>query len=161
MTDVNANKIQVAKLSDLKTIEAGFKLYKDIFHHIRHDYLIRQTTAGNVFVGFGCIAVIQQLRKGGMVGEYRYSRDEWHLHQFLNLDKANSINPYKFMKSWIKSRLGNSRVFCTNRVDNDTSNKWHEAFGFKHVAKIAWKQGTIPGRVYLFDNTKSVDEFLR
>jgi hypothetical protein len=150
-------------MDDLKAINDGFKLYKKEgkFLYVRKDYLERSIQAGQVFFDNDTIAVIQQMKRGGKVGEYRYSRDEWNIHQILSVNKKNTLGPFIFMRRFIEEYVKPGRIFGCVHDSNEQSIKWHEAMGFKDVGKIVWSGGTIPGTIYMYDCSDSIDRFMK
>lgn len=157
------SKLHVATQDDLKAIQDGFKLYKKEgkFLYVRKDYLVRSIEAGQVFMGNDTIAVIQQMKRGGRVGEYQYSRGEWNIHQILSTNKKNTLGPFLFFRQFVKEYVKPGRVFGCVHDSNEQSIKWHKAVGFQDAGKIVWSNGTIPGTIFVYDCADTVERFMK
>jgi len=152
------NKIHVATLEDLKAIQAGLKLYKDI----RQDALVRQINAKEVFLDNDTIAVIHQMKRAGRMGEYKYGAGEWHVAPILSINRKNPMGPIIFLRRFIEEYVRPGKLIgCIHNV-NKTSMQFHTTFGFKPVGKISWSKGTIPGKVVVYDcSVDPMEKFLK
>lgn len=155
------NKLHVATPEDLKAIQAGFKLYRKDgkFTYVRKDYIDRSIAAGQVFFDHDVIAFIQTMKRGGRVGNYKYTKGEWNIHQILSVNKKNTLGPYKFLKQFVAEYCPQGRIFGCVHDTNKESLAFHKGFGFKEVGQVSWSGATVNGIILAYDSVDS-EKFL-
>jgi len=141
-----------ATLDDLKDIEAAFHAYKDIFPFIRRDFLQREIAAGRVLYDYGIVGIIKQLKRPQRYGTWRAERGWWNMSEIVRTPEATSPGAYIFLRKLLQEHIGDSVLFGTVRDDNTRSIQWHTLMGYKRVGDIVWKNGTLPGGVWMLDN---------
>ncbi len=122
-----------------------------IFAFIRQDYLERCVRAGILYYDNGVIAVIKQYKVP--VKKYGIMKGDWSMPELLNTNPSNVTAIMVFMRKVLKELVQDGRLYGTIRDDNTNSVKWHLIFGYKRVADIVWSNGTLPGGVYMYDNS--------
>lgn len=155
-------KIHRATPEDMRKIQDAFKLYKGLgkFTYVRKDYIERSIKAGDVFLDHGTLAFIHRMARSGWMGTYKYSAGEWNVHQILSTNRSKPNGPYIFLKHFVKDVAGDDRIFGCIHDTNETSMKFHKAFGFKECGKISWSNESVKGTVVYLDPNHSMDKFV-
>lgn len=146
--------MKLATADDLAVVESSFRAYKDIFPFIRRDFLQREIAAGRVLYDHGMVAIVKQMQRAGHSGTWRYERGYWQMPELVRTAAASPMGALTFFRALLSEHVGDNVLFGTIREDNTYSVKWHLAMGYKRVGDIAWKNGTLPGGVYAYDNRK-------
>ena len=125
-------------------------LYKDIFPHIRDDYLSKVIDNGNILYtkdGSGLLGIIIFKR---YVKNTKYvNAGDFELSQIIVKNKGKGIGSslyYGFERLVIKQ--GAKSIVLTVRESNTIARNFYDKIGMNVVGKISWKNGSIPGLVY-------------
>lgn len=129
---------------DAREIYSLFQKYKKIFPHIRQDYIERMIAKGCVIFEDDVILIIQQYQKSVCLGDYKIPKDDWIIHQILNVHKGNG-NAHEILKKWTDTLQKD--VWLTVRTNNVDAINFYEKNGFEKVGKIWWKNNTIEGEI--------------
>jgi len=147
-----------ASLRDLETIYKQFQSRRDVFPHIRQDKLKRQIGAKQCIYQDGVVITYQQYKKRTHVGNVQMPAGAIMLHQILNSDQFNGAGRRVFRNfvNEIVKRSGGD-LYLTVRRENRVACRFYERQGMRVAGTVAWKQGTIPGRVYRLVNEEYED----
>ena len=133
-----------ASLDDASAILRAFTARRDIFPHIRADYVRRMVAAGTVIYDRGVIIVYHQYRRSGRVGTVLIPAGAVMLHQILNTYTHPSAAKPVIAEFFAEFPL----VFLSVRAENARARAFYVSNGMREVGTVVWKNGTLPGVVY-------------
>ena len=150
-----------AKENNFEEVKDIFYQYKELFPHIRTDYMRRMIESGNLILDNDVIITYNYYKRnyklvrsslGEMSQKIIMQPNDCILHQIAAKNRNGSASEalQRFFK-WTKRR-----VFLSVRSDNVIAKKFYEKNGMKLVSHTSWLNGTIPGDVYMYDNVKEV-----
>ena len=144
-----------ASLRDLKAIYGHFQAYRDVFPHIRQDGLKRRIEAKQCIYQDGVVITYQKYRKRTRIGDVQIPAGSITLHQILNTNQFNGAGSRvfrQFVDEVMKPSGGD--LYLSVRQANVVACRFYERQGMKVAGNVAWKNGTIPGHVYLLAQNK-------
>jgi hypothetical protein len=125
---------------------------KDIFPHIRKDYMERTIASGNCVYEKGVIITYQQYKKSVKLGNITIPSGSVMLHQILNTEQYSGAGREIFQRfcDEIVYPLGGV-LYLSVRADNQTACKFYERNGMIRLGTVNWQmQGEpLPGVIYL------------
>ena len=155
-----------AKENNFEEVKDIFYQYKELFPHIRTDYMRRMIESGHLILDNGVIITYNYYKRnyklvrsslGEMSQKIIMQPNDCILHQIAAKNRNGSASEalQRFFK-WTKRR-----VFLSVRSDNVIAKKFYEKNGMKLVGQTSWTKdgvkGALLGDVYMYDN---VDEVL-
>jgi len=143
--------IPVATLSDYDDIKTAFAQNRDIFPHIRTDYIHRMIAKCNCVYYDGVIIFYNFYKRKNKIGNIIAPKGTCTIKQILNTQKGNG-NAGKVLNEFLQ--WANRDVYLSVRSDNLRAINFYKKNNFKLVGEISWKNGTLPGHVYCW-NPKS------
>ncbi len=144
--------MNLATLDDLKDVMKLFQKHKDIFPHIRQDYVKREIEKGNVIYQDGVVIIYGIYQRKQKIGTVWAKAGDAHIGQIVS-------SGIPLRASFILNMFFNEMkrdVWLTVRLENRKACKFYTKNGMKHVSAIFWVNGTLPGLVY----KKEYDETL-
>ena len=154
-----------AKENNFEEVKDIFYQYKELFPHIRTDYMRRMIESGNLILDNDVIITYNYYKRnyklvrsslGEMSQKIIMQPNDCILHQIAakNRDGSASEVLQRFFK-WTKRR-----VFLSVRSENVIAKRFYEKNGMKIVGKTSWtKDGVknaLPGDVYMYDSVEEV-----
>ena len=154
-----------AKDTDFEKVKDIFYQYKELFPHIRTDYMRRMIESGNLILDNDVIITYNYYKRNYKL--VRSSLGEMHhqiimqpndcvLHQIAAKNRNGSASEVlqRFFK-WTKRR-----VFLSVRSENVIAKRFYEKNGMKLIGKTSWtkdgQKNALPGDIYLYDNVEEV-----
>ncbi len=135
--------MNLATINDIEKINTIFKPYlKDIFPHLRYDYIQRKILSNKVVLEDDVVIIFGKYVKRQKVGDVNAKPGDAYISQIASIKGNATFVLNKFFK-WV-----NSNVWLTVRKENNRARSFYEKNGMKEVGKISWKEGTLPGVVY-------------
>jgi|TARA_Y100000592_G_scaffold69932_1_gene108794 GNAT superfamily N-acetyltransferase len=134
-----------ATIEQSKEIYDFFLKNRDIFPHIRKDYLERNLTKGNVIYEDGVIVVYGHYQRKQRLGEVQAQKGDYIIHQILNTEKGNGKAGDVFERFF--EYIDGNLWLCV-RDENERAIRFYEKVGFEKEGKIYWKSGELPGTVF-------------
>lgn len=141
-------------LNDCKEISKIFQLYRNIFPHIRKDYLERNLAKDNVIFHNDVVIVYNQYKKKTRLGTIHASAGDYILHQIVT--KFRDGRATRVFKDFVNNL--EERLFLSVRADNKKAIDFYERNGMIKVGDISWKNNTLPGYVFLYTHSKNNHE---
>ena len=135
-----------AKIKDYDIIWSTFKRYRNIFPHIRTDYLKRQIKNNNVIFQDGVVIIFGKYKRRGKLGTSQYNKDDVIIHQILNTQIGNGNASRVFEK--FLGLTTKCRLLLTVRSANQRAREFYERQNMKVDGNIYWSNGTVQGKVY-------------
>ena len=129
---------------DLDVIYGSFRGHRNIFPHVRKDYLKREILSGNVIHDYGTILIYKQYQKKTQLGDVYAQKGDWIVKQILRTDDDGS--PTKVLSRFIDAI--DTRLFLTVRTENTRAIRFYQKLGLTKVGNITWSNGTIDGDVW-------------
>ena len=140
----------VIKAEQFREIYDIFKKYKEIFPHIRQDYLKRMIAADNVIYKDGVVIIFQKYKKATRLGDVTVKAGTYILHQIVNANQGNGKTKAvweEFLNKVVEDP-DSQGIVLTVRSNNLRACKLYENLGFNRAGNIDWKSGEIKGSVY-------------
>ena len=144
-----------ASLRDLKAIYRHFQSRRDVFPHIRKDRLRNRIEAGQCVYQNGVVITFQKYKKRTRVGNVQIPAGSIMLHQILNGRQFNGAGRRvfrQFVDEIVKPSRGD--LYLSVRTGNAVACRFYERHSMKVAGTVDWKNGTIPGLVYLLAQNK-------
>lgn len=142
-----------ASINDASNIIPIFNLYRDIFPHIRKDYIERNLSKGNVIYENDVVIIYNKYKKKTRLGNVFALSGNFILHQIVT--KYRDGRATQIFKKFLNEL--DDKLFLTVRSSNTKAINFYERNGMKCVGDIAWKNNTLPGKVFLY--TKSNNHY--
>ena len=139
--------IQKATLQDKADVWDIFKKHRDIFPHLRTDYLKRQIVVDNVIFDEGVVIVNNEYKRQVKLNNKVFKKGTYIIHQIVNSVRGNG-NATKVLKKFLNSLINVQSCILTVRKSNMVARKFYERMGFKKVDTISWSNKTIKGIIY-------------
>ena len=139
--------------SDFEEVKNIFYQYRDIFPHIRTDYLTRQIEGGHCIIKDGIVITYNFYKRPQSIGTVLAGKFDCILHQIVK-----DTNKYTSASSVLKEffEYVKTDVWLSVRRDNAVAKKFYEKNGMKLVGECSWADETLPGDVYLYQRTRSL-----
>ena len=154
-----------AKENNFDVVKDIFYQHKELFPHIRTDYMRRMIASGNLILDNDVIITYNYYKRnyklvkssmGEMSQKIIMQPNDCILHQIAAKNRNGSASEalQRFFK-WT-----NRRVFLSVRSDNVIAKAFYERNDMKLIGKTSWtKDGVknaLPGDIYLYDNVEEV-----
>lgn len=134
-----------ATLKDFDRIWSIFKKYKNVFPHIRTDYLKRQIKSRNVIFENNVVLITSKYKRKVNLGNRTFDKDTIIIHQIVNDDVGNGCSSVLIKKFLNEVR---NKIILTVRKSNKIARRFYEKNNFKEVGKIFWSNNQIEGVIY-------------
>ena len=134
-----------ATLKDFDKIWSIFKKYKNVFPHIRTDYLKRQIKSRNVIFENNVVLITSKYKRKVNLGNRTFDKDTIIIHQIVNDDIGNGCSSVLIKKFLNEVR---NKIILTVRKSNKIARRFYEKNNFKEVGKIFWSNNQIEGVIY-------------
>jgi len=139
-----------ATLKDFDNIWSIFKKYKNVFPHIRTDYLKRQIKNRNVIFENNVVLVTSKYKRKVNLGNRTFDKNTIIIHQIVNDDVGNGCSSVLIKKFLNEVR---NKIILTVRKSNEIARRFYEKNNFKEVGKIFWSNNQIEGVIYEYNTT--------
>ena len=154
-----------AKENNFEEVKDIFYQYKELFPHIRTDYMRRMIESGNLILDNDVIITYNYYKRnyklvrsslGEMSQKIIMQPNDCILHQIAAKNRNGSASEVlqRFFK-WTKRR-----VFLSVRSENVIAKRFYEKNGMKLVGQTSWTldgvKGALPGDVYMYDSVEEV-----
>jgi len=142
--------LRQATPSDLNVICKAFQARRDVFPHVRADYVRRACEQGRCFYDSGVVIIWQQYVKAVRLGDVTVPQGNVILHQILNATNERGTAAAVFQRfcEFVTSLGVNVNLYLTVRESNQRARRFYEKLGMRSIGRIAWAKGTIPGVIY-------------
>ena len=141
-------KPKQAKIEEIKEVYAIFHKHKDVFPHIRFDYLQRKINSDCCVYEDGVVITYTVYKRKQRIGDNNHAvRGDVMLHQIVNANLSNGKSAevlQRFFEHTVEGKL----VWLTVRTDNKRAIKFYEKIGFEDMGDIYWMKGKLPGKVF-------------
>ncbi len=145
--------MQHADLSDFEEVKNIFYQYRDIFPHIRTDYLTRQIEGGHCILKDGIVITYNFYKRPQPIGTALAGKFHCILHQIVK-DSNKYTSAGLVLQEFFE--YAKADVWLSVRRDNVVAKKFYERQGMKLVGECSWADETLPGDVYLHQRTLSI-----
>ncbi len=145
--------MQHADLSDVVEVKNIFYQYRDIFPHIRTDYLTRQIEGGHCILKDGIVITYNFYKRPQQIGTVLAAKFDCILHQIVK-DSNKYTSAGLVLQEFFE--YAKADVWLSVRRDNVVAKKFYEKNGMKLVGECSWADETLPGDVYLHQRTRSL-----
>jgi hypothetical protein len=114
---------------------------RDVFPHIRRDYIDRMVASGHCIYDKGVIINYRRYRKNVRIGSVRIPCGSFVLHQILNTAQHNGAGHEVFERfcTEIISPAGGN-LFLSVRSENRVAQKFYERNGMQCVGSVCWQR---------------------
>lgn len=141
------SKLKHATPKHLDEIYSHFYDCRELFPHIRKDYIARNLEAGNVVYADGIIIIYARYKRKTKLGTATAQAGDIILHQILNPNRGDGTDrAFKVLEGFFSHV--NSHVWLTVRSANTRAIKFYKRNKFVKVGTISWMGGELPGTVF-------------
>jgi hypothetical protein len=129
--------------SEAREIYSLMNTRKDIFPHIRFDYVQRACREGRCVYEDGVVIIYQRYKRTVQLGTVRIPAGSVMLHQI--------ISKYPKAASRVFPRFCDAveaDVYLSVRESNVWARAFYERMGMTAIGTVSWMQGALPGVIY-------------
>ena len=147
--------------SQIKEIYDTFRLYKDIFPHLRFDYLTRKVKSDRCIYEDDVAITYTIYQRKNKVGtsyenlELKASKGDVMIHQLANANPSNGKSK-EIVQRFLEENCHGKRVWLTVRQNNDRAVHFYEKMNFENVGTVHWMKGKLPGYVFCYVTNKTI-----
>jgi len=137
-----------AKIEEIKEVYGIFHKHKEIFPHVRFDYLQRKIDSGCCVYDDGVVITYTiYKRKNRIWNQNVANKGDVMLHQIVNANPSNGKSS-DVLQGFFEHTVEGKIVWLTVRADNKRAIKFYEKIGFDDMGDIYWMKGKLPGKVF-------------
>ena len=133
--------------SDFNDIKSLFYKHKEIFPHIRQDKLLHYIETGNCIYDNEVAITFNVYKRKVRIGNIVANKGDCILHQIVSKSGKASKTLQDFFK------YINTKVYLTVRESNTKAIDFYLKNDMLKIGEIAWKNNTIPGKIFLYNAT--------
>ena len=148
-----------AKIEEIKEVYSIFHKHKEIFPHIRFDYLQRKINSGCCVYDDGVVITYTIYKRKNRIGENVANKGDVMLHQIVNADPSNG-NSRKVLERFFEHTVEGKPVWLTVRSDNDRAINFYKKMNFEVMGDIFWMGGKLPGVIFRHMPTAKLEKIL-
>jgi hypothetical protein len=137
--------MRVATEDQYNEIVKIFAQNRDIFPHIRGDYILRMIQTHKCIYKDGVVIMYTRYKRNNQIGNVVAEKHSYTIKQIVNVNKGNGMSA-KILQEFLQSV--SDPVYLSVRADNLRAISFYKKMNFELVGNINWKNGTIPGHVY-------------
>jgi len=131
-----------ASMADYDAIVQIFKQHRNMFPHVRTDYIRRMIQKRRCFFRNGVVITFVVYSRRNKIGNITAHKGSICIKQIAaqnpgNGNTATELN--NFLRIWQR------QCFLSVRADNDRAIRFYNKTGFRPVGKIQWNSKTAPG----------------
>lgn len=150
VSEMTTQALVYALADDIDAIYRAFRARRDVFPHIRRDYLQRMIASQQIIFDASVIIVFQQYKRDVRLGDYTAKAGDYIIHQILNIREGSGL-AHRVLQRFLADKR---RVVLTVRASNYRARIFYLANGFQRVGNIWWKKDDpIGGEVYLYERS--------
>mgnify|MGYP000754754875 FL=1 len=139
--------MRLAIKSDFNDIKSLFYKHKEIFPHIRQDKLLHYIETGNCIYDNEVAITFNVYKRKVRIGNIVANKGDCILHQIVSKSGKASKTLQDFFK------YINTKVYLTVRESNTKAIDFYLKNDMLKIGEIAWKNNTIPGKIFLYNAT--------
>ena len=139
--------MRLAIKSDFNDIKFLFYKHKEIFPHIRQDKLLHYIETGNCIYDNEVAITFNVYKRKVRIGNIVANKGDCILHQIV----SKSGKASKILQDFFK--YINTKVYLTVRESNTKAIDFYLKNDMLKIGEIAWKNNTIPGKIFLYNAT--------
>ena len=139
--------MRLAIKSDFNDIKSLFYKHKEIFPHIRQDKLLHYIETGNCIYDNEVAITFNVYKRKVRIGNIVANKGDCILHQIV----SKSGKASKILQDFFK--YINTKVYLTVRESNTKAIDFYLKNDMLKIGEIAWKNNTIPGKIFLYNAT--------
>jgi hypothetical protein len=145
--DLSKHGLIPARPEQTKEIYSMFMQHKDMFPHLRQDYIKRKIETQECVLYGTSTAVVSRYKKKTRLGDCHALRGDWIIHQVTNTEQGNGdILKCVHAILHMQDSVGGDAWACI-RSANPRSRGFFAKVGFKEIGEIMWANGALPGVV--------------
>jgi RimJ/RimL family protein N-acetyltransferase len=142
--------MKLATMEDFDEVWSILMQYKNIFPHLRYDYMTRKVTSNETVFDQGVVITFTKYKKKTKLGNISAFGGDYIIHQIAakNQGDGSAKKIIVDFLNWIDS----PKCWLTVRKSNDRAIKFYQKIGFKEVGYIDWNEKgfKLPGVVFLY-----------
>lgn len=138
--------IRKAEISDFNEIVSVFKQHKKLFPHIRLDYITKMLIDGKCIFEDGVVIMFNQYKRNNTIGTVTALKGTYTIKQIVNMNPGNGASE-RILNKFVE--FAGTDVYLSVRADNKRAIQFYNRTKFVEVGSVNWKQGTIPGCVFV------------
>lgn len=129
--------------SDAREVYSLMTSRKDIFPHIRFDYVQRACRNGRCVYDSGVVIIWQRYKRTVQLGDVRIPAGSVMLHQILSTQPKAAGRVFRAFQTEAQAD-----IYLSVRESNVWARAFYERMGMSCIGRISWMDGTLPGVIY-------------
>ena len=138
----------LATEEDFPEIWEIFKKYRDIFPHIRTDYLKRMIAEKKMIYQDGVVITFNQYKHRQKQGTMQAQKDDFVLKQIVTSEQGRGET--KRVVELFFDYCFPFPIWLSVRTDNERARAFYVKMGMEEVGTTTWAKGTLPGTIYRY-----------
>lgn len=140
--------MRFATAADHPEIMEIFAKHRDVFPHVRNDYVDRMIRKGSVVFDHGVVIAFTIYKRRQPIGidGVIARKGDCILHQIV-VDELGSGIATEVFDSFLE--YVDTNVYLTVRANNRRAIKFYRREGMQEIGKISWSEGKIHGLIFL------------
>jgi hypothetical protein len=139
--------LHYATPDEAKAVYGHFAKFKELFPHVRSDYIGRMCETRQCIYDSGVVITFAQYKVRQTLGTIVIPARDFMLHQILNSGQFNGAGGRVF-EQFVEEIVRPYAVYLSVRSANDVARRFYEKHGMSVVGSISWLNGTLPGVIY-------------
>ena len=148
-----------ATTSQAKEIYKIFDQYKDIFPHIRYDYLQRKIESSTCIYHDNVVITYTIYKRKTKLGTCYTHKGDVIIHQIVNAEPSNGKSK-EVLKNFLDHTVEGKIVWLSVRSDNDRACSFYEKMKFTKMGTIDWMGGLLEGHVFCYNPNSNLGKLL-
>jgi hypothetical protein len=151
----------IATQKQAKEIYAIFRKFKDIFPHMRFDYLQRKIDKGECVYKDGVAITYTVYKRKNKIGRCMANKGDAVIHQIVNENPSNGKSR-DVLCDFLEQTVPGRTVWLSVRENNDRACGFYKKMNFKLKGEISWMRGLLAGYVFCREasNLENYEEHL-
>ena len=151
--------LRYATIEEAKEVYSIVSQYKDIFPHVRYDYINRKINANRCILDSGVTMTFTIYRRAQQVGidnrrhRIRAEKGDIMIHQVASKNAGDGNAKIVFEK-FLKQDFKGRRIWLQVRQDNERAIKFYEKIGMQRAGTVFWMNGNLAGYTYVYDESR-------
>ena len=127
--------LNLATQDNLKDVYKILYTYKNIFPHVRNDFVKHMIDSQSVIYDSGVVIIFKKYKRRTRIGNYIANKDDWVIKQIANQSLGNG-NASKVISAFIDE---NKHVVLSVRKNNERAIAFYKKNGFRVVGTVTWR----------------------
>jgi len=130
--------MKLATMEDFDEVWSILMQYKNIFPHLRYDYMTRKVTSNETVFDQGVVITFTKYKKKTKLGNISAFGGDYIIHQIAVKNQGDGSAKKIILEflNWIDS----SKCWLAVRASNERAIQFYKKLGFKEMSNIIWSK---------------------